>query len=174
MYRSKGFPGRLYALLAMLMVSMGCSSSPTCPASHASTHPSASTPWLFVFGPDRPGQVIGEQAETVWGQRIGRNHSLAGYREVFDRKTRAGDTLVLLLSLDNAGRVPDEFKDILPEPWPDIEARIKNGQDVFLKGHARDMNIILFASPTVNGLENLIRQSDWLPSSKPKKPATQQ
>ncbi|MEN6355842.1 MAG: hypothetical protein ABFD83_02020 [Armatimonadota bacterium] len=79
---------------------------------------------------------------------FGRDNSLGSYKELFGKIAKPGDTVILLLSLDDPQRVPDEYSDLMPIPWPDIETKLKQGQTVLKWGKARDMNVLLIAAPT--------------------------
>ena len=126
------------------------------------------TPCLFMFGPNGPGRLAYAKMQQAPrnGHVFSRPHDPAEYRKAFDERSKPGDTVVLLLALDDAGRVPEDFHDLLPGPWVDVEARLKDGKEVFLKYTAREMNIVLLAAPTVKQLEQLIRRSDWIPLPK--------
>jgi len=83
-----------------------------------------------------------------------RNHSKDNYKGMLTKNAKPGDTIFLLLSLDDPDRVPEEFSDLMPLSWPEIESLLKQDHTVFKQGKARDMNIFLIAAPTVESLRN--------------------
>ncbi len=89
---------------------------------------------------------------------FGRNHDANQYKEMLTKNAKTGDTIVLLLSLDDASRVPGGFSDLMPLPWPEIEALLTQGQTVFRQGKARGMNVCLLAAPTVKSLRSEFRR----------------
>ena len=87
------------------------------------------------------------------------NHLGDHYRKAF-QKTRSDDIVVLLFTLENEDRkMPEEFKDLLPRPWAEIESSLKEGKVVTLEGKAREMRTILIAAPTERELEEAILKS---------------
>ena len=74
-----------------------------------------------------------------------------------------GDTFVFLFAFDlEEQRVPEEFHDMLPKPWTEIERRVKQGETLALTGEARDLHIVLLAAPTFRKLKDLIRSTALL------------
>jgi hypothetical protein len=74
--------------------------------------------------------------------------------------------IVLLFSLDTKERIPEDYEDLLPKPWPEIEADLQKGNILELKSEARDSNIILLAAPKRQQLKQLIRETKLLGSEK--------
>jgi hypothetical protein len=113
---------------------------------------------IFIFG------LYDEKAarslmESTGRHYFGRYHVANQYEEMLTKNAKPGDTIVLLLSLDDKGRVPETFSDLLPSPWTEIESRLKQGETVLVKGKARDMTVFLLATPTVESLRNAFRQA---------------
>ena len=54
--------------------------------------------------------------------------------------------------------MPEEFSDLLLLPWSEIESRLEQGQTVFKKGKARDMNVFLLVTPTIEGTRKEFRR----------------
>jgi hypothetical protein len=88
----------------------------------------------------------------------GRDHVADQYQDMLTRNAKPGDTIILLLSLGSRGRVPDEFSDLLPLPWPQVESLLRQGQTVFRRGQARDMDVFLLATPTTETLRQEFRR----------------
>lgn len=123
------------------------------------THDYRKDPWhsVFVFGIfDKDGfEALDKSTDMHLFQR---SHSKDNYKEMLTKNTKPGDTILLLLSLDDPGRVPEEFSDLMPLSWPEIESRLKQSQTVFKQGKSRDMNVCLLATPTVESLRTEFRQ----------------
>ena len=94
----------------------------------------------------------------------GRFHSELSYEEVLDEShgLYPGDLMVLLFSLDAPDRIPEGYKDLLPRPWSQIEAELKQGQPVELTGKARELKVVLLAAPTMSEAQTLIRKTPLL------------
>jgi len=88
--------------------------------------------------------------------KTGRSHGDDYYDFIFKGiwTVKPGDIIVLAFSLDTKGRIPQAYEDILPKPWPEIEAALEKGESVELMGKARGFNIILFAAPKREQLQN--------------------
>jgi len=147
------------------------------------THPKAqiyesgSKPNIFIMSPANINMFpeILVRVKDVVLNSTGRNHNKKFYDEIFVDEIhhkKPGDIVVLLFSLDSPDRIPPEYEDLLPKPWPEIEAALKQGQTVELKGKARNMNVILLAAPTSDRLRSLVQESKLLNlSAKPPKPS---
>ncbi len=112
---------------------------------------------LFIFGIlDQDGWKVLQKSHNqhLWQ----REHNTDQYKEMLTKNTKPGDTILLLLSLDDPGRVPEEFSDLMPLPWREIESLLKQNQTVFRQGKARDMNVFLLATPTDESLRNEFRR----------------
>jgi len=127
-----------------------------------------SLPNIYIMGPSEPPGWFTEVVGVVEGfvaSKTGRHHDEKSYDEVFVDGIwgkKSGDIIVLLLSLDVKDRVPVRYEDLLPRPWSEIEAALRQGQTVELAGKAREMKIILLAAPKGWGLRQLIRESKLL------------
>ena len=128
---------------------------------------------IFVFGNGDRGAkdtLLKTSDRHLWG----RDHVADQYQEMLTKNAKPGDTIVLLLSLDGPGRVPDEFSDLLPSPWPQVESLLRQGQTVFRQGQARDMDVFLLAAPTAKTLRQefrrLVAEGKFMPDAgaKPK------
>lgn len=112
---------------------------------------------IFIFGIyDKYGCEV--LMKSTGQHYFGRNHIADHYKEMLANNAKPGDTLILLLSLDDPGRVPEEFSDLMPLSWPEIKRRLKQSQTVFKQGKARDMNVFLLATPTAESLRNEFRR----------------
>jgi hypothetical protein len=90
---------------------------------------------------------------------FGRNHVAADYTEMLSKNAKPGDTVILLVSLDDSkGRVPDEFSDLLPSPWSETEGHLKEGKTIFKQTKAREMSVFLLAAPTAATLQEEFRR----------------
>ena len=115
----------------------------------------------FSFGPG--WRTLSERLVAKGGGDLfSFNHKSEHYEEALSR-SHPGDTVFLLFALEHEDRlVPGEFRDLLPLPWPDVEARLERGETVELTGQARVLKSILMAAPTVRELELLIRKTRLL------------
>jgi hypothetical protein len=112
---------------------------------------------IFVFGTgdqEASDMLLRTSHRHFWG----RDHVADQYQDMLTRNAKPGDTIILLLSLGSRGRVPDEFSDLLPLPWPQVESLLRQGQTVFRRGQARDMDVFLLATPTTETLRQEFRR----------------
>jgi beta-lactamase regulating signal transducer with metallopeptidase domain len=128
---------------------------------------SSSKPNIFVMSPSNFGMFreIFDMVRDVTWNKTGRYHNKKSYDEIFIDKIhneKPGDIIVLLFSLDSQDRIPAEYEDLLPEPWSEIDAALKQGRTVELKGNARELNVILLAAPTNAQLRSLVQTSKLL------------
>jgi len=140
-----------------------------------------SEPALVVMFPVSKGsstwhKLAGEILRTAKGRfygRTSRGHSELNYEEVLDEShgLYPGDVMVLLFSLDAPDRIPKRYEDLLPRPWAEIEAELKQGQSVELTGKARKLKVVLLAAPTITEVQTLIRKTPLLRLKAPAAPA---
>jgi hypothetical protein len=131
---------------------------------------SSSLPNIFIMEPSRRNESefsIWEETlsivKDVTCNKTGHHHKKEYYDDIFeDITTKPGDIIILFFSLDTQERIPDGYEDLLPKPWTEIEATLKRRETVELEGKARDMNIILLASPQREQLKQLIRETKLL------------
>ena len=125
-----------------------------------------SKPDIFIFYPAQVSvwDEVLEVVTDVTYNKTGRPHRREYYENLFEGvwQKEPGDVLVLVFALDSDERVPEGYEDLLPQPWPQIESRLKQGQTVELAGEARDMKIILLAAPRAAQLTSLVRDSALL------------
>ncbi len=126
-------------------------------------------PNIVVMFPERRSwrKLLDEVLTRVKGRvrnSTGRFHSELSYEEVLDEShgLYPGDLMVLLFSLDAPDRIPEDYNDLLPRPWAEIEAELKQGQSVELTGKARELKIVLLAAPTMSEAQTLIRKTPLL------------
>ncbi|MEN6575120.1 MAG: M56 family metallopeptidase [Phycisphaerales bacterium] len=136
------------------------------PAFSAQDLSSNPLPDVFLYSP-RNAAVWDDFVKKVEGStwnKTGRPHEKEYYDNIFEGvwATKPGDILVLLFSLDTPERIPEGYESLLPKPWPEIESQLRQGRTVELAGKAREMNLILLAAPTVDGLKSLVRSSSLL------------
>jgi hypothetical protein len=118
------------------------------------------TTWYFLG----PGfKELARLAETRGVSVSGRNHDTTGYAYILS-SSQPGSTILLLFALNKHDKnVPAEYADLLPMPWPQIEAALKKGETVERTGEARGRKIVLLAAPTERQLYKLIDQTHLLP-----------
>ncbi len=138
--------------------------NPPCTAQELDSHPQ---PDVFLFYPARGDNVWDGFVGTVKGwaaNKTGRYQQKESYENLFDGTwlVRPQDFVILLFSLDTPERIPEGYEDLLPKPWPEIEAQLRQGQTVELAGKAREKNVILLAAPTAEGLKPLVQNSKLL------------
>jgi hypothetical protein len=91
------------------------------------------------------------------------NHRASHYATILS-KSQPGSTIVLLFALDHWDtNAPEEYRDLLPVPWDQIEAALNKGKTVERAGTARQRKIVLLAAPTESQLNKLIRTTKLLP-----------
>lgn len=125
---------------------------------------------VFVFGYDILGNIDWNAfLKSVNLHFFGRNHVAKQYENMLTNRAKPGDTIILLLSLDHYSRMPEEFSDLLPSPWPEVESRLEREQIVFKQRKARDMNVFLLAAPTTERLRNefqrLVAEAKFTPDA---------
>lgn len=117
-----------------------------------------SKPGTFAMFPEetniwqKVAPIYRELNQNLWG----RNHTKTHYDEMFGKHTQPGDYMILMFAMDLPDRIPPSYIDLLPKPWPEIEAGLSSGKTVTLRGKARDLDILLIATPTVKELEDLL------------------
>jgi len=121
-------------------------------AARGSTYRLGSLRSLFIFGEE--GALYGRFTKAQDRHVFQRGHSAGEYDEMFDRHTKSGDTVALLLTLDGP-RVPAKYADLLPKPWAEIEAALKKGETVEAVHPARDLRVVVLAAPTKAALNRL-------------------
>lgn len=149
----------------------GCHSNLSNPPYTLEEPSSGTLPNIFVFEPDRKepsdfsiwDEVTARVDKTTYN-RTGRPHQKEYYDNIFNGvfTWKPGDVIVLLFSLDTKELIPEDYEDLLPRPWSEIEADLQKGNTVELKGEARDSNIVLLAAPKRQQLQQLIRESNLL------------
>ncbi|UCG58151.1 MAG: transglutaminase domain-containing protein [Phycisphaerales bacterium] len=156
--------GNPYSAIALSDL-FGCHCNiPNAPA-RESDDSRGSLPNIYIMRPSYVDGVFEDVVAIVAdcvGHKTGRRHSPKSYYDILVRgiwNRKPGDILVLLFTLDTEERVPDGYEDILPRPWPQIEARLRQGETVELTAKARQMNVILLAVPRRDQLRRSIRQS---------------
>jgi len=112
---------------------------------------------IFIFGP------VGKEGweslrSSVDDHLFGRGHAAKDYEEILTKHSKAGDKIILLFSLDGSSRLPQQFSDLMPLSWPDVESRLKQGKTVFEQGKKREMTVFLLAAPTVQNLHTEFRR----------------
>jgi len=147
----------------------GCHSNLPNP-SFAVEESSSPLPNIFIMSPSGIYifREIIEIVQDVTHNKTGRFHEKNSYDEIFDgtHNKKSGDIIVLLFSLDTDDRIPAEYEDLLPVTWSAIELAMKQGKALELKSKAREMNIIVLATPNRNGLSQLIKESSFLKALK--------
>lgn len=74
-----------------------------------------------------------------------------------------GDTFVLMFAFDlGEQRPPEEYHDMLPRPWTEIESSLKQGENLEMTGEARGLRVVLLAAPTLRKLQGLIQATPLL------------
>jgi predicted metalloprotease with PDZ domain len=131
----------------------------------------SSLPNIFILEPG----MIESSDFSIWDEVIarveqtthdkyGRQHRKESYDDIFNGvfNKKPGDVIVLLFSLDTKDRIPQDYEDLLPKPWAEIEADLQKGNTVELEGKARDSNISLLAVPKREQLKQVIRETKLL------------
>jgi predicted metalloprotease with PDZ domain len=152
----------------------GCHSSVSNPpfTSHElPTSPSSKLPNIYIMSPRSSDAGLGVFEEIVeivkngTFNKTGRLHEKKSYDEIFIDNIwgrKPNDIVVLVFSLDIKDRIPQAYEDLLPRPWAQIEKDLRQGKTVSLSGGARDMKIILLATPRREQLRQLIHETELL------------
>jgi hypothetical protein len=114
----------------------------------------------YSAGPDwrELNEVVSAHGITL----VSGNHEASLYRKWL-ADTRPGSVLVLLIALNKGDYdIPEQYRDLLPVPWDQIEASLQKGQNVVRLGKARNRTVFLFAAPTENVLKRLIHKNQLL------------
>jgi len=146
----------------------GCHSNLTNPPYTIEELSSSPLPNIFILEPGRKepsdfsiwDEVTARVDKTTYN-KTGRPHQKEYYDNIFNGvfTWKPGDVIVLLFSLDTKERIPEDYEDLLPKPWSEIDADLQEGNTVELKGKARDSNIILLVAPKRQQLQQLIRET---------------
>jgi len=133
----------------------------------AKEHMGLRRPTWFGVGPRSAYNELVKAAKSRGGIDVyGYSHSAEHYRTILS-KSQPGSTIVLLFSLDLRDKdVPREYQDLLPMPWAEIEAALKEGKTVQRAGKARKREIVLLAAPTESQLNKLIHSTRLLPPNR--------
>jgi len=127
---------------------------------------SSDLPNIFIMSPSGISifREVLEIVQDVTWNKTGRFHEKKSYDEIFDgtHNKKTNDVIVLLFSLDRDDRIPAEYEDLLPVTWPAVELALKQGKTLELKSNAREMNIIVLATPTAERLRQLVSESNLL------------
>lgn len=89
------------------------------------------------------------------------DHSEASYGELLP-KLGSKDLLVLLISGDDATRIPAKHAGLSPLSLEEIERRLKKGETIAETKQSGRMRVVLLAAPTRAALEHLARTSPAL------------
>jgi hypothetical protein len=146
---------------------------------HFGTYASVSNPPTAMEN-DRPPEANWFSAGPAWKEleKVAAAHGCAlnsfnhraSHYETIMSKSQPGSTLVLLFALDHWDtNIPEEYQDLLPMPWTQIEAALDKGETVERTGKARKRKIVLLAAPTESQLNNLINKTQLLSTNPPNK-----
>jgi hypothetical protein len=115
-----------------------------------------------------PGwQKLNQLAQFQGVSLYASNHGEKQYEEIL-AKSQPGSIIVLLFALDNNDKnIPDAYRDLLPMPWDQIEAKLQKGETVQRSGKSRNREIVLLAAPTEQQLNDLIRTTKLLSANPP-------
>jgi hypothetical protein len=91
----------------------------------------------------------------------GRNHALADYDEQLTENANPGDTVILLLTVDEKDALPEAFRDLLPKTWADIEAEVEKQGTVKYENTAREMKIVIFVAKNPEELAKMVEKNPW-------------
>jgi hypothetical protein len=90
------------------------------------------------------------------------SHSPESYQRLLAKST-PDSTIILLFSHDQPNKViPEQYQDLLPLPWSQIQAAISHSETVQRKGTARGRTIVVLAAPTQPKLRELIHDTTLL------------
>lgn len=102
---------------------------------------------ILAFGSIDSG-MVSILAKNSGYHIFGRHNDADAYKELLTNIAKPGDVILLMLCLDDSPGVPAQYSDLLPIPWPDVEALLKKGATITVEGKARDMKTVLLATPT--------------------------
>lgn len=91
----------------------------------------------------------------------GRDHALPNYRELFTKWAKAGDTVVLLLLVGENEIIPADCRDLLPNPWPQMEAEANRKGAARFDADRRQLHVIALIAKSETELTRLIREIQW-------------
>lgn len=91
----------------------------------------------------------------------GRYHKTQDYDEQVNENANPGDTIILLFTVDEKEVMPEDFRDLLPKPWTEIEAEVSNQGAVKYESEARQMKIITLVAKDQAELTKLIEKISW-------------
>jgi Transglutaminase-like superfamily len=91
----------------------------------------------------------------------GRYHTAKDYEEQFTKWVKPGNTIILMLTVDEKDFILEAFRDLLPKPWPDIEVEVGKQGAVKYDSTARNLNIITLMAKDSAELSKLVEKTDW-------------
>jgi hypothetical protein len=122
-------------------------------------------PAVFVFQSrttNRAAHILNQALYPEFTHHFtGRSHSLKDYQEQFAKWAKPGDTVILLLLVNERDSIPAEFQDLLPKPWPEVEAEVTRSGAARFDGESRKMHVVLLVANSEAGLTNLVQKIQW-------------
>jgi hypothetical protein len=120
---------------------------------------------VFVFFSEKAAQSLQLLQKTMFPTLThhftGRLHTAKDYREQFTKWTKPGDTVILLLLLDEKDRIPAEYRDLLPKSWPDMEAQAARNGAARFDGESRKVHVVILMAKTPAELASLTEKIQW-------------
>jgi hypothetical protein len=118
-------------------------------------------PRLAIAGP--AGDAVRARLEASFSAWIHSfNHDPSSYAEVLPQLGKS-DLLVLLISGDDAERIPPAFTQLSPVAPDEIDKRLRAGKQVAeTRDEASGLRVVLLGAPTLTELQDLVRKSPLL------------
>jgi hypothetical protein len=122
-------------------------------------------PAVFVFCSEKNFESVSRLSGILYPKLThhytGRLHASKDYEEQFSKYAQPGDTIILILAADEKEVIPEGFRDLLPKPWPEIEAEVGSQGAVKYEGTARKMSVVTLVAKTPADLRSLIEKTPW-------------
>ena len=83
------------------------------------------------------------------------------YEEKYAKGNKPGNTIILMLTVDEKDSVPEAFRDLLPKAWPEIEADVAKEGAVKYESTTRETNVITLVAKNIEGLSKLVEKTAW-------------
>ncbi len=122
-------------------------------------------PAVFVFCSGKNYKNVGDLGKIMFKKLTyhytGRPHNPKDYEEQFTKFVKPGNTIILMLTVDEKDSIPEAFRDLLPKAWPEIEAEVGSQGAVKYDSTARNLNIITLVAKDSAELSKLVEKTSW-------------
>lgn len=130
------------------------------PSADSVDYANDSTPSFFAMC-SRDWEAVRDRLGWWSGHFFGRRHTASEYAEMLGY-AKPGDVFLIALAVESGERVPGGFEDLLPKPWPEIEAQLVQEGTVELSGRGRGLDVRVLVARRPDDLRELVRVAELL------------